>query len=137
MEEKYKGPEHRESVRLGQDIPVEYNFINEVKSVELSQMREGTIHNVSSGGVQLEVENLRDEWTNGLYSGLIKIGLKIKLPGEKQIIRALAKVIWLTKSWQETNRYIMGLEFLDITTADRDKITNYILNSYLEERRVE
>lgn len=137
MEEKYKGPERREAVRLEQDIPVEYSFISEVKSTELARKRSGIIHDISARGVRLEVNELDEAWMEGLYSGLIKLGLEIKLLGERRPIRALAKVVWLTKAWQESNvgltKYILGLEFLDITTSDQDTIRNYVISSYLGE----
>lgn len=135
MEEKYKGPERREAVRLEQDIPVEYNFINEVKSTGLSRKRSGMIRNISSRGVRLEVGELDESLMEGLYSGLIKLGLEIKLPGQKQPLRALARAVWITKAWQEsvepTGQYVLGLEFVDISTADEDTIKSYIINSYL------
>ena len=138
MEGKYEGPERREATRFDCKIPVEYNLINDVRSVELSRKRAGIICNISSHGLHLEIPELNDSWTDGLYSGMIKLGLVINLPGEKQPLRAVAKVVWLTKSLRESDSgtigCILGLEFLDITTTDRDRITNYILNSYLSEQ---
>lgn len=137
MEEKYKGPERRESVRLEQDIPVEYNFIDDVKSKELSKKKKGLIRNISAEGGRLEVDELEEAWMEGLYSGLIKLGLEIKLPGEQRTLRAIAKVVWLTKALQESDlsltKYILGLEFLDITTSDQDTVRNYVINFYLGE----
>ena len=133
----YEGPERREAVRFACDIPAEYNFINDVRSVELLKKRPGIIRNISSRGLHLGIQELDNSWTDGLYSGMIKLGLVINLPGEKQPLRAVAKVVWLTKSLRESDSgtigCILGLEFLDITTTNRDKITNYILNSYLSE----
>lgn len=137
MEEKYSGLERRKAVRLEQDIPVEYNFLNDIKSLELSRKRSGIIRDISALGVRLEADELNRDWIEGLYSGLIKLGIEIKLPGEKRPIRALTKVVWLTKAWQDNEggltKYVLGLEFLDITTADLDVIKSYIINSYLEE----
>jgi len=137
MEEKYKGPERRESARLEQDIPVEYNFIDDVKSKELSKKKKGLIRNISAEGGRLEVDELEEAWMEGLYSGLIKLGLEIKLPGEQRTLRAIAKVVWLTKALQESDlsltKYVLGLEFLDITTSDQDTIRNYVINFYLGE----
>jgi c-di-GMP-binding flagellar brake protein YcgR len=137
MEEKYKGPERRESARLEQDIPVEYNFIDDVKSKELSKKKKGLIRNISAEGGRLEVDELEEAWMEGLYSGLIKLGLEIKLPGEQRTLRAIAKVVWLTKALQESDlsltKYILGLEFLDITTSDQDTVRNYVINFYLGE----
>jgi len=137
MEEKYKGPERRESARLEQDIPVEYNFIDDVKSKELSKKKKGLIRNISAEGGRLEVDELEEAWMEGLYSGLIKLGLEIKLPGEQRTLRAIAKVVWLTRALQESDlsltKYILGLEFLDITTSDQDTIRNYVINFYLGE----
>lgn len=137
MEEKYKGPERRESVRLEQDIPAEYNFINDIKSVALSQKRSGMIRNISARGVRLEVSELDESLMEGLYSGLIKLGVLINLPGEERPLKAIAKVAWLTKAFEKSDtesiKYILGLEFLDLSAADIDTIIKYILNKYLSE----
>lgn len=137
MAEKYSGPERREAVRLEQDILVEYNFIDDVKSKKLSNKKKGLIRNISAKGARLEVDELEEAWMEDLYSGIIKLGLEMKLPGEQRTLRAIAKVVWLTKALQESGlsltKYVLGLEFLDITTSDQDIIKNYILNSYLGE----
>jgi c-di-GMP-binding flagellar brake protein YcgR len=138
MGDKYTGPERRESVRLERIIPAEYNLINDLKSIELSRKRSGIIQNISARGVRLQAEELDERWIEGLYSGMVKLGLEIKLPGGQKPIRALAKVAWLTKTPQQTEtgktNYLIGLEFIDITTEDRDIIKKYIISSYLEEK---
>lgn len=138
MENKYLGQERREYVRLEQTIPAKYNLINDVKSIELSKKRTATIQNISAGGVRLQVEGLDEQWIEGLYSGMVKLGLEIELPGGGKPVRALAKVAWLTKAPEATEsgktNCLMGLEFIDITTEDKDSIKKYIISSYLEEK---
>ena len=137
MPEKYIGAERREAVRLEQVIPVEYNLINEVKSISLSRKRKGIIQNISAKGLRLQLEELLDEGlTEGLYSGIVKLGLEFKVPGKEETIRVLAKMLWLTKVPLATEStktaYVMGLEFIDITTFHQDIIRDYVIRSYLE-----
>jgi len=134
MQDKWMGPERRETVRLELNIPVEYTLINDIKSTELSRRRRATVTNISARGLRIESDEIDDSLIEELYNGRIKLGLEMKLPGTDIPVKALAKVAWLTKGWKEQDgraKYIMGLEFLDITTVHQDMVREYIINFYL------
>jgi len=131
----YPGPERRENVRIYQVLPVEFVFINEDTSAELSKPCSAVIQNISAGGVLLEVDELNESWKDGLFSGMIKVAIEIKLPGIEQPIRALARMVWFSKLWKEKDKkekYVMGLEFVDITTRAQDLIREYIISSFFK-----
>jgi len=135
MQDKWMGPERRETVRLELTVPVEYTLINDIRSTELSKRRRASVTNISSRGVRIESDEIDDSLIEELYNGKIKIGLEMRLPDADVPLKALAKVAWLTKGWKEQDgraKYVMGLEFVDITTAHQDLIRGYIIDSYLK-----
>jgi hypothetical protein len=135
MDQKYKGQERRESVRFVADIPMEYDFLNDTKSLILSSRKQGMVKNISSGGAQIEIEYLNDAWFEDLYNGFIKLGVAIKFPAVQETVKAIARLVWLTKVLEQDGssrpKFAIGLEFVDITLGDEDRIKNYIISSYL------
>jgi len=139
MEDKYlgSGSEKREFIRLQQTIQATYNLIDDRKSLALTRKSEAVIMDISAGGVRLEIDDLDKTWAEGLYSGTVKLGIEIGLPGLAKPIQALARVVWLNKGPLQTEtgkvRYSMGLEFRDITSGQRDIIIEYIIKNYLKD----
>ena len=139
MEDKYTepGPQKREFIRLQQVIPAAYNLIDDLKSLALSRKIEAMISDISAGGVRIEIDDLDKTWAAGLYSGAVKLGVEIRLPGLAKPVQALARVVWLNKGPLQTEtgkvRYILGLEFKDITTVSEDIIRDYIIKHYIKD----
>jgi hypothetical protein len=136
MEKNYSGPERRESVRLKQIIPIEFSLISDERVAEVSGKRKAVIQNISAGGVRMEVEGIEDILIEGLRNGLIKVGLQIPLPNSREPLRILARALWITKTISPASSgkpmYIMGLKFIDITTAYQDIIRDYVTRFFLE-----
>lgn len=136
----YHGSERRKHVRLEQTLTAEFVFIDQMRSVELSQKRSGTLLNISAGGVCLETDQLNEAWKDDLLLGGIKVALEIKLPKTEKVINALSKVVWLSKLWKQEKgknlpeKYLSGLEFIDITTAAQDAIKEFVIESYMEKK---
>lgn len=141
MESKrvYKGSDRRRDYRLKQNVAAEFVFINGAGSLGLSKKHAGIIHDISAGGCCLELKDLNEAWREDLFSGLIKIALKIKLPGTEKSVTCIAKLIWLSKLWKEkelkkrkkeTRKYMMGLKFVDIATSTQERIQSYIIKSF-------
>jgi len=128
--------ERRRSIRWKQVVPARISLINGEKEVVLKGMRNASIHNISSLGVCLEIAQLDEVLKDGLVSGKIKVLLEIALPGTKEPILAMAKVIWLSKLWKEKwepeGGYLLGMNFIDITTSSRDIIREYVLKFYAQ-----
>lgn len=140
-EDEFHGKDRRRSVRWKQFIPARISLINGDKEIILKGIQSASIHNISSIGACLEVTQLDEGLKDGLTSGSIKVFLEIDLPGAKEPILALAKVIWLSKLWKEKwepeGGYLMGVKFVDITASSRDIIREYILRLYADSSRKE
>jgi c-di-GMP-binding flagellar brake protein YcgR len=78
--------------------------------------------NISAGGICLIVyEPLKQ-------SGLLD--LKIMLPGEKAVISAVGRVVWVREiplnGASKMKRYDAGIEFMEIRNVDMYKINRYV-----------
>jgi c-di-GMP-binding flagellar brake protein YcgR len=135
MEDKYKGSDRRQSVRLSKELSSKFMLIDEEKSAEITNVRSASIRNISAGGALMECTDLKDEWIEGLVSGMIKVALEIEVPESENPVRALARAVWFSKIDKDEKtkqeKYILGLKFVDITTASQDIIRNYIIKTYL------
>lgn len=135
MEDKYKGLDRRQSVRLSRELPAKFMLIDEEKSAEITDVRSGSIRNISAGGALMECADLNEEWIEGLISGMIKAALEIEVPESESPVRAMARAVWFSKIDKDEKtkkqEYILGLKFIDITTASQDIIRNYIIKTYL------
>ncbi len=136
MENNYSGPERRESVRLKQTIPVEFSLIRDERAADAGGKRKAVIQNISAGGVRMEVEGLEEALIEGLRNGMVKLGLEIRLPNVKTPLRLLARALWITKSTSVVSSakpmYVLGLKFIDISTAYQDVIREYVTKFFLE-----
>ncbi|MFH1338964.1 MAG: PilZ domain-containing protein [Candidatus Omnitrophota bacterium] len=135
MEDKYKGLDRRQSVRLSRELPSRFMLIDEDKSAEITGVCSGSVRNISAGGALMECYDLSDAWIEGLVSGMIKVAVEIEVPESEAPVRALARAAWFSKiekdEEKDKEKYILGLQFVDITTASQDIIRNYIIKSYL------
>ncbi|MCM8774490.1 MAG: PilZ domain-containing protein [Candidatus Omnitrophica bacterium] len=126
MENKYiiNNKERRKFLRIEVAVNVVYSVIG---NEQLSG--EAVTKNISEGGICLVVHNKID--LNSLLS------LKIHLPDGKEPIQVTGKVVWkaeYTFIIIQESRYDLGIQFLDISETDRNRIANYVVsyvNNYL------
>lgn len=127
-------PEKREQIRWQQIIPGKFLLINGDRGESFGQQRSAIIHNISAGGLCVELDTLDESLSDDLTSGRVKLLLEISLPSAKEPILALAKVVWVSKLWKEKGvcegEYLLGLQFTELTTSSRDAISDFILKSY-------
>ena len=130
------GPEKREQIRWQQIIPGRIIFINIEREKSFGKRHSVIIHNISAGGLCVEVDTLDENLRDDLISGIVKMLVEISLPSTREPILAMAKVVWLSKLWKEKGatkgEYLMGLQFTELTTSSKDAITDCILKSYAE-----
>lgn len=131
---EYPEMDRRLSMRWSKNVPTKFTLIDGEREVSFGDRQEAYVHNISAGGICIEMEQLDEGMKDELISAQIKIVLEIDIPQYKETILALGRVIWLSKLWKEkepaSGKYVMGLNFLDITTSSRDAIIDYILKSY-------
>ena len=117
MEERRKYPRFT--------VNVEVHWKKIAGAVEKTSHRISFSKDVSAGGI-----------SHILHPGVVAgdtLELEIVLPGKK-IIRSKARVAWVDpeariKGWSQTV-YDGGLEFLDMSDADRKEIGHFLTNSF-------
>lgn len=110
--------EKRKFVRLNTACDVSYSVLDvKPREVDRSQTR-----NISAGGICLIVNE-------ELKPGSI-LGLDFVLGDKKTIIQAKGRIAWIKpfKIATEQERFDCGIEFTEISSADREKINQYIFS---------
>ncbi len=134
MENQDKSQDQRDNVRLSQVLAAKFMLIDEEKAMKITKMQYGFVRNISAGGALLEIDDFNSEWTQWLDSQVIKVLLEIEVPEVENPIRLLARTAWFSKiSGSEGSQLIkcvLGLKFLDITTAGQDIIKEYVMRTY-------
>lgn len=134
MANNYDGVERRFYKRLNAAIPVEVIFITSEAKEDNIYFEKAYSVNISAGGMALVMDELSKDLIEKLFSGIIRIGLKFTIPNRPIPIMLLAKSAWVTKQKGLKDKKTVtriGLKFIEITDADRDKIIDFIVNSYL------
>ena len=133
LQARYEEKERREDVRWYEEFSADFIFFSDLKMPELPKKVQGTICNISALGVCIEIvipEGINKE---GLLLGMIKVGIKMNFSKKDREIKALTKVVWMNSYGESENRYMAGLEFININFADKEAIKEYIIDSYLAE----
>ncbi|HDN85642.1 MAG: hypothetical protein DRP68_01365 [Candidatus Omnitrophota bacterium] len=129
----YEGKEKREGVRWYENIASQFIFFSDVRMPGFPKRVDGKINNLSALGIGAEVVFPSGISKEALFSGMIKMGVKFNLPNSEEVLKAICRVIWMNKRGGEEERYAVGLEFIDISLSHREKIVEYVINSYLGE----
>ena len=130
--------ERRLNVRIKISVPIHFvvfdsEAVTKLDLRETIKLRTAVSRDLGVGGLGMDTDDLRDEWIDDLSTGLIKIALKFDLPASS--ISATAKVSWIKKKDAPKpgeKKYVLGLNFLDISTIDANKIVNLVVGSYFE-----
>jgi len=130
--------ERRLNVRIKISVPIHFvvfdsEAVTKLDLRETIKLRTAVSRDLGVGGLGMDTDDLRDEWISDLSTGLIKIALKFDLPASS--ISATAKVAWIKKKDAPKageKKYVLGLNFLDISTIDANKIVNLVVGSYFE-----
>ena len=139
MTENWKhGEERRKHVRLRKNIPVKtaYRYVSDES--EQSGGEEAFILNISASGVCLEINGLDEKLKEDLLYGRAIVALEMNLPDEEQLVKVLAKAVWITKAdgqmyeGKEGEKFLMGARFMEITSQQEELITQYIVRHFLK-----
>jgi len=117
--------ERRRYIRLDSVFPVQFRLISLDGETILSDWIQGFTHNISKGGLRLDVNNLKPQ-----ISGLIKrqgarVSLQLKMPLSKPTVNAQAKVAWVKDNPEGPERYFIGLTFDNINPVYQKRIMRY------------
>jgi len=139
MTENWKhGEERRKHVRLKKNIPVQVAYRSVSGESEQFSEEEAFILNISASGVCLEVAGLDEKLKEDLLYGRVIVALEMNLPGEEQLVKVLAKAVWITKAdgqmyeGKKGEKFLMGARFIEITSQQEELITQYIIRHFLK-----
>lgn len=138
--ELFDGHERRRFVRLKEPVPVKFKVLNKDNPESISDWIECYTHNISRGGLCIEItsvgEELKKAVTNKSSLFKLEITLSLRLEEKKVIvegsvyyIKVLGEPVW-NHFKKETLE--VGIKFTGINSEDEDLISNFIVEKYLE-----
>jgi len=111
--------EKRRFPRLAASVEVECQVIEDNNSCPLSFS--SVSKNISLGGICI--------FTYSEIACGRKVELRFLIPGTNELINAIGQVVWVELfqiGEQTSKRYELGIEFLDISPQDQDKISMFV-----------
>ena len=124
--------ERRQFIRLPLAVPVRYKFLSrDLRNQDMDVVHEGITKNIGAGGLLLRGRLPDPSWLSKLLTKKMYVGVNILLPKYERPVKALSRVIWASSVQNESGMIIMGLEFQEITSKDRDLITQYIIRAQM------
>jgi len=124
MRKKEFIPERRKYIRLNSIFPIEFHLVDSTSKQRLSPLYQAFTRNVSEGGMCLELNGLPGEVIENLLKGNL-LELIINLP-LKNPIKAFARLRWYKEErGGYPSKYLLGVEYVDITHSERKRIFNY------------
>lgn len=85
----------------------------------------------------MEIEDFNVDLKEDLLFGRVIIILEINLPNSEEVIKVLARAVWITKTDNQKEekdkaaKFLMGARFVEITSKEEDTITQYIIKHFL------
>ncbi|MCP4649266.1 MAG: PilZ domain-containing protein [PVC group bacterium] len=134
MEQSYGGQERRYYKRCSVELPVKLSFISDEVKTQVVEFYEAHTIDISGGGLAIKVQSLDREIIPQINVGVIRCGIKLHIPIYAEQIMMLTKSAWIMRQLSmgpEDSGYIIGVQFTDITTVNKDKIIGFIVGSYL------
>ncbi len=130
---KYVGQERRRSVRCSQSVSSDIVFFSDMIVPDFPRRRRGVVRNFSVLGVSIDVDGVECAEVDGLKAGAVKIGIKMSLIVNSDPVMALGRVNWTKAKQNDEGGYIMGIEFVDITSRCQDALEDYIVKFYIDQ----
>ena len=122
--------ERRRYVRVKASVRVRYKFYHCFNETPSSEVCEALTENIGTGGIFLRGKIPEAEWVPELLQHRMVLALKIFLPTEQEPVKGLARVAWI-EGMEEGESWAMGLEFQEMSTEDRDKLTLFVIKTQL------
>ena len=128
--------ERRDFLRLPVALQVRYKFLSrQIEHPELKRLHEGITRNLGAGGMQLSCNMPEAGWMAELLTRRMYVGINLMLPRADRPVKALCRCTWASALHGETDQAVLGLEFQEITSEDRDLVTRYMIKAQLEGSR--
>ena len=118
----YKGPERRNFVRIPFHFPTRFVLcgFNKEKLKEEGTYQYAYCNDIGLGGIQIRTS---DKLKMGKY-----VKLKLLLPFnnlENKTLFLTGQVVWSMKE-EEGDKYISGIQFLDVSDEEKEILNNFI-----------
>ncbi|MFH0791202.1 MAG: hypothetical protein V2A64_06175 [Candidatus Omnitrophota bacterium] len=117
--------ERRKYIRLDSVFPVQFRILSLDGKEFLSDWLQGFTNNIAKGGVCLEVNNLKPELIQVINTKDIKLALDIEIPLNSCPAAAEVKISWIREAAGQPNKYIMGLNYIEIAGRQNSRIIHY------------
>jgi hypothetical protein len=117
--------ERRQYTRLDSIFPVRFRIIDGAGN-SLTGWIQGYTHNVSGGGIQLDVETVDSDTLLLLQRRDIRLSLQIRMPLHRPAVAATAKIAWLKESQEDPEKYGVGLRYDEIDPAGQARIMRFV-----------
>jgi len=113
--------ERRAFPRVSFDVEVNYKIISLPEKVSDLTMRS---KDISEGGIRIVALEMLDPGT--------MLDLKFLLPGLKEPMSAIARVVWteefMVGTLSSSKAYEAGVEFVSISKEDREEINQFVVS---------
>lgn len=116
----------RKFLRLDSVFPVQFRFLSFDQSKALSDWFQGFTHNLSSGGLLLDINNIPPNFLVLLKEKDVTISLKINIPVRNIDIEAVAKVAWLQQNDTNLNNFSLGVNYISITPTAKNILMRFV-----------
>ncbi len=113
--------ERRKFVRLNINVEINYTVLSHPPYKQFTIPSKSK--NIGAGGICFISEQ---ELRPGEF-----LKLEIKLPQDPPTVHALGKVVWVkpfSLASEKTHRYDMGIEFIELSPVDKQKINKYVFS---------
>jgi hypothetical protein len=125
MRKKPLTSERRKYIRLDSVFPVQFRIISLDGSRILSDWIQGFTHNVSKGGIRLDVNNLKPQIAGLIKKQEARVALQIKMPLSRPAVNAEAEVAWVKDNPEGPDRYFIGLTYDNIDLVCQKRVMRY------------
>jgi hypothetical protein len=125
MKKESAGLERRRYIRMDSVFPVQFRIVSSNGKDFFSDWVQGFTHNVSKGGIRLDVNNLNSAVLELIKRKDVILFLQIRMPLNKPEVPAQAKVAWLKNDPQIKERCLIGLTYEKIDTTCQKRIMRY------------
>jgi hypothetical protein len=117
--------DRRQYIRLDSVFPVRFK-ITDAAGNSLSGWVQGFTHNVSKGGILLDVDMLDADTLLLLQRSDIRLSIQIRMPLYRPPVAATARIAWVKESAEECEKYAAGLMYDAIEPAGLKRIMRYV-----------
>jgi len=116
-------PERRRYVRLNSVFPVQFRIYSLDGANPISDWLQGYTSNIGKGGILLHVHELSPDLLLLVKTQQARIGLKIEMPLNRPVVTAEASVAWLQEKTIQTDKFGIGLSYVQIDKKIRPDLS--------------